>query len=173
VHASLDATRYLIGLGHRRIAIITGPKTTRSASDRVRGYRRALRLQQMPADADLIHYEDFDIASGYHATSRLIAMPERPTAVFCTNNTLTLGALEAIRDMGLSCPEDISLLGFDDAYWASLVRPRLTMVRQPAREIGATAARVLIGHIERKERISGEQYLPTELVIRESCVPRR
>jgi DNA-binding LacI/PurR family transcriptional regulator len=96
----------------------------------------------------------------------------RPTAVFCTNNTLTLGALEAIQQLGLRCPEEVSLLGFDDSNWSTLVRPRLTMVRQPAREIGMTAVRVLIDYIEqRRVRVSAEQLLPTQLMIRDSCAP--
>jgi DNA-binding LacI/PurR family transcriptional regulator len=169
VRAAFDATRYLQSLGHRRIAVITGPKSTRSASDRAEGYRLAMRGMHVPMREELIQYATFDMASGARAATQMLTWPERPTAIFCTNNTLTIGALEATHELGLRCPEEISLLGFDDAYWASLVRPRLTMVRQPTREIGITAARLLIDHIGQQPIPAKEMLLPTQLVIRESC----
>jgi LacI family transcriptional regulator len=169
IQAAHDATKYLQSLGHRRIALITGPKTTRSAADRAEGYRMAMRAMRMPVREELIHYASFDISSGTRAASEMLTWLERPTAIFCTNNTLTIGALEAIHDLGLRCPEEISLLGFDDAYWASLVRPRLTMVRQPAREIGITATRILLDHIGHQSNPASEILLSTQLVIRESC----
>ncbi len=170
IQAAFDATKYLQSLGHRRIAVITGPRTTRSATDRAEGYRLAMRSMRLPVREELVQYASFDMMSGTRAASQMLTWPERPTAIFCTNNTLTIGALEAIHDLGLHCPEEISLLGFDDTYWASLVRPKLTMVRQPSREIGITAARILIDHISGHSSPAKEILLSTQLVIRESCV---
>jgi DNA-binding LacI/PurR family transcriptional regulator len=159
-------------LGHRRIAIITGPLTTRSSADRVEGHRRAMRALHVPLRRDFIRVVDFETASGARAAMDLLTGMGRPTAVFCTNNTLTLGALEAIQQLGMRCPKEVSLLGFDDSNWSTLVRPRLTMVRQPAREIGMTAVQVLIDYIEQRgPRVSADQLLPTQLMIRDSCAP--
>jgi LacI family transcriptional regulator len=101
----------------------------------------------------------------------LLTSTQRPTAIFCTNNMMALGALAAIQEIGLSCPEHISLLGFDDFYWATLLRPRLTVVRQPAREIGMLAARLLIDHIEGRPGVPSPALLETQLIVRDSCCP--
>jgi LacI family transcriptional regulator len=102
---------------------------------------------------------------------QLLTGVQRPTAIFCTNNLMALGALAAIQEVGLACPEEISLLGFDDFYWATLLRPRLTVVRQPAREVGMIAARMLIDHIEGRPGIPTPALLPTQLIVRDSCCP--
>jgi LacI family transcriptional regulator len=86
---------------------------------------------------------------------------------------MALGTLGAIQEIGLSCPEEISLLGFDDFYWATLLRPRLTVVRQPAREIGVIAARMSIDHIEGRSDVPTPALLGTHLLVRDSCCPPR
>ena len=169
--AAYDATRYLISLGHQRIAIISGPLTARSSADRVEGYRRALRSMHIPLRRDYIRICESEAAGSTRETTELLSGEEPPTAIFCTSNTATLGALDAIQQSGMQCPETISLMGFDDFQWSTLLRPRITMVRQPAREIGMTAARVLIDHIEDHAHASGDQLLPTQLMLRDSCAP--
>lgn len=172
VKAANDAVRYLISLGHERIAIIAGPQTARSSADRIEGYRRALAAQHLPLRRDRIRSGVLDPVAATREAIELLARPDRPTALFCGSNITTLGALDAVQQLGLRCPEEISLLGFDDFSWSTLLRPRLTMVRQPAREIGMTAARVLIDHIEERTRqVVGEHLLPTQLMIRNSCAP--
>jgi len=109
--------------------------------------------------------------SGHFHAMQLLTRSDRPTAIFCTNNMMALGALAAIQEIGLACPEDISLLGFDDFYWATLLRPRLTVVRQPAREVGMIAARILIDHIEGRPSIPTPALLATQLIVRDSCCP--
>jgi LacI family transcriptional regulator len=119
----------------------------------------------------MIRVSDNRMLGGHRAAIELLTRPDRPTAIFCTNNMMTLGALQAIQELKLHCPKDVSLLGFDDFYCATLLRPRITMVRQPAREIGMTAARVLIDHIDGRKGAKAEYSLPTTLMVRESCCP--
>ncbi len=168
--AAMDATQYLISLGHRRIAIISGPTTTRTAAERLEGYQRALRgIGAM--HKEYIRNGELDMAGGARQAIELLTQAKPPTAIFCANNTMTLGALEAIQQLGRACPREISLLGFDDFAWSTLLRPRLTMVRQPAREIGMTAGRMLIDTIEERTRNRATQTLPTQLMVRDSCAP--
>jgi len=169
--AAFDATRYLLSLGHRRIAIVVGPQTVHTAAERLEGYRRALAGNHLPIDREMIRVSDNQMLGGHRAAIELLTRPDRPTAIFCTNNMMTLGALQAIQELKLRCPKDVSLLGFDDFYWATLLRPRITMVRQPAREIGMTAARVLIDYIDGRNAVKAEHSLATTLVVRESCCP--
>lgn len=171
VTAALEATHYLLSLGHRRTAIIAGQQESRTSADRLEGYRRALRNARVPIDHALVRIGDNTMLSGHREAMEVLNLPQRPTAIFCTNNMMTLGALQAIQELKLRCPKHISLLGFDDLTWATLLRPRLTMVRQPAREIGMTAARMLIEHIEGRPQQTAVQRLPTRLMVRDSCAP--
>jgi len=169
--AAETATRYLLSLGHRKIAIITGDASTGTSVDRLRGFFGALRSAKIRPDRSLIHTGHNDMESGHFHAMQLLTGVQRPTAIFCTNNLMALGALAAIQEVGLACPEEISLLGFDDFYWATLLRPRLTVVHQPAREVGMIAARMLIDHIEGRPSIPTPALLPTQLIVRDSCCP--
>ena len=171
-HKAADtATRYLLSLGHRKIAIITGDASTGTSVDRLHGFFSAMRSAKIRPDRSLIHTGHNDMESGHFHAMQLLTGVQRPTAIFCTNNLMALGALAAIQEVGLACPEEVSLLGFDDFYWATLLRPRLTVVRQPAREIGMIAARMLIDHIEGRPSIATPALLPTRLIVRDSCSP--
>ena len=130
-----------------------------------------MRSAKIRPDRSLIHAGHNDMESGHFHAMQLLTGGQRPTAIFCTNNLMALGALAAIQEVGLACPEEISLLGFDDFYWATLLRPRLTVVRQPAREVGMIAARMLIDHIEGRPSIATPALLPTKLIVRDSCSP--
>ncbi|HEY6292180.1 MAG TPA: LacI family DNA-binding transcriptional regulator [Terriglobia bacterium] len=169
--AAFDATRYLLSLGHRRIAIIVGPRTVHTAAERLQGYSRALRGSRVSRRRDLVRTGDNQMLGGHREAIELLTRPDRPTAIFCTNNMMTLGAFQAIQELKLHCPKDVSLLGFDDFHWATLLRPRITMVRQPAREIGMSAARALIDFIDGRNGLKSEQSLSTTLMVRESCCP--
>ena len=169
--AAFDATRYLMSLGHRRIGIVAGPETAPTAADRLEGYRRAVRGGHVPVDPALIRRGDNRMVSGHREAIELLTLPDRPTAIFCTNNMMTLGAFQAIQELKVVCPDEVSLLGFDDFYWAPLLRPQITMVRQPAREIGMAAARLLIEQIEGRMVTGGDQTLSTQLIVRQSCAP--
>jgi LacI family transcriptional regulator len=169
--AAESATRYLLSLGHRRIGVIAGDRSSGTSVDRLQGFTRALQSANIRAEHSMIHTGHNDMESGRFHAMQLLTRAERPTAIFCTNNMMALGALAAIQEIGLACPQDISLLGFDDFYWATLLRPRLTVVRQPAREIGMLAARLLIDHIEGRRAVSSRQLLETQLIVRDSCCP--
>jgi DNA-binding LacI/PurR family transcriptional regulator len=169
--AADSATRYLLSLGHREIGVIAGEASSGTSVDRLEGFAQALRSVKIRPDRSMIHRGHNDMESGHFHAMQLLTRAERPTAIFCTNNMMALGALAAIQEIGLACPEDISLLGFDDFYWATLLRPRLTVVRQPAREIGMIAARMLIDHIEGRPSIPTPSLLATQLIVRDSCCP--
>jgi DNA-binding LacI/PurR family transcriptional regulator len=173
IHAAETATRYLISLGHRRIGVIVGDASSGTSSDRLKGYMLELQRAGIRHDPSLIHEGHNDVESGHSQAMQLLTLANRPTAIFCTNNLMALGAFAAIQELGISCPEDVSLLGFDDFYWATLLEPKMTVLSQPAREIGMTAARMLIDQIEGRKNIVSPMLLATKLVVRESCCPPR
>jgi LacI family transcriptional regulator len=172
MQAGFDATQHLIGLGHQRIAIITGPLSLLNAVERLNGYKSALRLQGIPLDRSLVRDGEYSEDSGYWHGSEMLRLANRPTAVVACGLLMTLGVLTAIRERGIVCPSEISLIGFDDFAWSKLFSPALTMVRQPASELGATAAKVVL----RRMRAPSEDkvdtvVLPTQLMVRESTAP--
>lgn len=169
--AADEATRYLLSLGHRKIGIITGDTSSGTSAERLKGFLQAMRSEKIRPERSLIHSGHNDMESGHDHAMQLLENSPRPTAIFCTNNMMALGALAAIQELGLGCPEEISLLGFDDFYWSTLLRPRLTVVRQPARELGTVAARLLIDHLEKRGKNITPVLLATELVVRDSCGP--
>lgn len=169
--AAESAMRYLLSLGHRRIGIIVGDTANGTSSERLRGCITALQSVKIRVDRSRIHAGHNDMESGHSHAMKLLTGKNRPTAIFCTNNLMALGAFAAIQEIELRCPEDISLLGFDDFYWATLLRPKMTVVSQPAREMGMTAARMLIDQIEGRPSVPSPTLLATNLIVRDSCCP--
>lgn len=168
--AAYDATSYAIGCGHRRIALINGPKTVRTAADRLQGYREALLAAGLGFDPELVHDAGFREQLAYDAAIQLLRGGDRPTAIFTTNNLMTIGVIRAVAELGLGCPDDISMIGIDDLPWAEAVSPRLTMVAQPVRAIGETALDLLA------QRIAGTRLgvgtttvMEPRLIARNSC----
>ncbi|TCR67057.1 LacI family DNA-binding transcriptional regulator [Bosea sp. BK604] len=168
--AGFEATSHLIGCGHRRIGLINGPEIVRTAADRMQGYREALLSSGLPFDPALVRDALFQERPAYDSLAELMALPQPPTAIFATNNLMTIGVVTALADRGLSCPEDISLVGIDDQPWADAVLPRLTVIAQPVRAMGETAFTLLA------ERIGGTRLGPgtttvlaPRLVMRRSC----
>ncbi len=164
-----EATEYLIQLGHQRIGFITGLMQIASASERLEGYKAALRDNNLPCDETLIVQGDYLQSSGYQAAQTLLALPQRPTAIFASNDLEALGAMQAIREHGLSIPDDISLMGFDDIPQASMTHPTLTTVRQPLDTMGRVAARLLLEHIENPQKQPRRVTMATKLIVRDSC----
>ncbi|MBO1739417.1 LacI family DNA-binding transcriptional regulator [Leifsonia sp. TF02-11] len=142
-----DAVMHLHLLGHRRIATITGPLTHTPGKPRHVGYLRAMQDLDLPVDPALIEHGEWTRESGFEAMRRLIALRDRPSAVFCANDLMAIGALDAAHQAGLSVPEDIAIIGVDDIDAAGLVRPALTTVRIPAEEIGRAAGELLLHRI--------------------------
>lgn len=171
VAAAGDMVRHLIALGHRRIAHITGPLDQVIAQDRLTGWRRTLVEAGLPAGGELVAQGDFRLGSGIVAAKRLLATRPRPTAIFAANDESAIGAIQAIREAGLSVPDDLSVAGFDDILFAASSWPPLTTIRQPRRELGARAMLMLHAIMEGRADTPGTVVLPTELVRRQSTAP--
>jgi LacI family transcriptional regulator len=168
-----EATDHLIELGHGRIGFITGAMVTASARERLAGYQEAIAAAGIALDEGLVVPGDFLEETGYDATKRLLALPDPPTAIFASSDTSAFGVMRALEEEGLSVPDDVALIGFDDIPEASYVNPGLTTVRQPMIDMGRMAARLLIDTIDDRDRPPVVKELPTELVVRASTAPPR
>ncbi|MEU4743163.1 LacI family DNA-binding transcriptional regulator [Actinosynnema sp. NPDC023658] len=169
----LAATRHLLELGHRRIAVVTGALTMLSGRARLDGYRAAMDAAGVPVDPDLVREGHFQIVDGLVHTRELLRLPDPPTAVVTGNDGEALGVYQAVHEAGLRIPEDLSVVGFDDLPPAQWMIPALTTIRQPLDEMAATATAMLVdlaqgGRLPHRRRI-----LPTELVVRASTAPPR
>lgn len=163
-------TKYLLDLGHTRIGIITGPLVQLTGFERLEGYKKALNESNVEIQEDLIQEGDFKFESGYNLTKKLLSLDPRPTAIFATNNLMSIGAMVAIKEVGLSIPEDISLVAFDDIDLLPLVNPPITVVSQPTEEMGAIAAELILRRIEkRKVRKREKIILESKFIERASC----
>lgn len=165
------AVEHLVRLGHRRIAHISGPLYTNTALDRLQGYRLALREFGLDFAEEYVAEAHFQQASGRRAMERLLQLRPRPTAVFCANDLIALGALSACHEAGLHVPGDVSLVGFNDIELASQISPPLTTVAAWPRRMGAEAARMLIEHIEGGSPSRHHLVLEPRLVVRGSTGP--
>ncbi len=166
---AIDATRYLIELGHRRIGFITGNQEMGCSRDRLQGYRDAHAAAAKSVDESLVREGNFHQPLAYERTLELLALPEPPTAIFAANDVSAFGVMDAVRDAGLRIPEHISVIGFDDIPGAQTTNPPLTTVRQPLREMGKTATRMLLTSIEDPRRGAERIELVTELIVRSTC----
>ena len=158
--------QYLLDLGHREFAILAGPEGVPTSDDRVAGFTGALQ----GARATVLHGQ-FSNEWGREGIRRVLDRSPRPTAVFALNNFVTIGALQALHERGVRVPEDVSLVGFDDLPTAMVGQPFLTVVAQPAYEMGRRAVEVLLGQLGNPEQEPQEILLPTELVVRRSSGP--
>lgn len=157
--AALAATEYLIAAGSRRIAMVTGPRETTTATGRLAGYRLALRAAGMTPGRGLVRHADYRIDGGYQATRQLFRLRPRPDGLLVANNLMTIGALAALDDIGLQCPGDLMMVGFDDMSWALGGRTGLALVAQPTRDIGYQAAELLL------RRVQGDRTPPRRVVL--------
>jgi len=139
--------RQLTGMGHQRIAVISGPRKLQTARDRVEGYRAALREAGIPYSAALVREGDFRFESGYRLAKDLCLLHPRPTAIFALNCMMGMGAYKAVQELALHMPEEMAVAVFDDVPGNDLLRPQLTVVSQPAYDIGYRAADLLIRRI--------------------------
>ena len=162
-----EATEHLIWHGHQRIAFIGDVRHYYTARKRLEGYKEALDAANLkPLQALDAH----TVEQGEEATRDFLDAPDAPTALFAANVLTALGALRAIEDLGLSIPEDVAVIGFDDFELAHVLRPRFTLVKQPAAELGRRAAEMLFDRLEDRTSPAPRRIvLPTELVVRESC----
>jgi LacI family transcriptional regulator len=166
--AASEAVNHLLRLGKRRIASIVGPQNTIVGIDRKAGYLEALHSRGVQPDPDLIVEGDFSEDSGFAAMHRLL--PHKPEAVFAASDAMALGAMRACREAGMTIPDDIAVVGFDDMPFSARALPPLTTMRQPIQQIGSVAAETLIDIIENPDLQHRHHIILTaELVIRQSC----
>ena len=164
-----ELVRLLTSLGHRRIAMLSGPPEVSTAEDRLQGYRQALREAGLTIEAELVHYGEFTVSSGYEMARQALADAPRPTALFAGNNFIAIGALKALRDLQLQVPDDLAMVGFDDLPSGLVVDPFLTAAVQPAYEMGRRATTLLLDRLARAPGEARQEIvLPTEIVIRKS-----
>lgn len=148
LNAAYDAVEQLIIHGHRRIGIIGGPKSVYTTQERLKGYVRVHEDYAIGIDEDLIKYGDYDIESGYSILGQLMEMHNPPTGIFVTNYEMTLGAIMAINERDIKIPNELSLIGFDNIQMAKVVKPPLSIVVQPMKEIGEKAAYTLLKRLK-------------------------
>ncbi len=163
-----SAVEYLIGLGHRQIGHMGGPRHLTSGRERLQGYLDAMQSAGLPVNEDWIRFGNHQYESGYQNTLDLLDSHPELTALFCENNMMSLGALTALRNHGIRVPDQMAVIGFDDAPWAALLNPSLTVVAQPTAQIGERAAALLLERMEQPTLDARTEVLPTSLIVRES-----
>ncbi|WNS41806.1 LacI family DNA-binding transcriptional regulator [Paenibacillus sp. MMS20-IR301] len=169
---AMQAVEYLASLGHRRIAHISGGENTYPGKQRELGYRAAMQQQGLEVpDGYIAVGAFFSLENGQRAMKELLALPQRPTAVFASGDLLALGAVMAAKELGLAVPGDISVMGYDDIELAGYVTPALTTVRQNTEMLGTRAAELLLASMNGPAGNKQALVLPVEIVERASCTP--
>jgi LacI family transcriptional regulator, repressor for deo operon, udp, cdd, tsx, nupC, and nupG len=168
--AAERATRHLIDLGHRRIGHLLGPEQNVAARERQAGFVEAMRKAELPLSPQWMLRGNFEMQSGFAAAARFVRLEDRPTAMFAGNDESAIGFLSGLRQHGLECPRDISIIGFDDLDVAAHYAPALTTMRQPRETLGRLAAEMLIDLLEESETDRGDIriVLGSELIVRDS-----
>jgi LacI family transcriptional regulator, galactose operon repressor len=179
--AAYRATQYLLQAGHKDLAFIAGRMDLSTASDRADGFRKALEDAHLPLRGEYFRRGDYTPESGYNNGLELIRLPEPPTGILCSNGPMTLGLLRALQEADVHCPEQISIIGFDepvpDSYGFSvstLLRPELTVIAQPGYRVGQQAAQMLVNILSEEKALEGERSILTleaELRVRNSVAP--
>lgn len=169
-NGAFEMVRHLIQHGHQRIAMIKGTEKNLDAEERLRGYRQALREAHAQQESVFEVLGDFSEASGYEAVKKILTLTPRPSAIFAANDSMALGALSALREMGVAVPSEIALAGFDDVPIARFLVPALSTVHVPITDLGAIAVQKLIhAFTEKNAHVQQHALVPTSLVLRESC----
>lgn len=168
-HGAYFAIRHLLGLGHTRIGLIDAAVPLVDLEERLSGAKQALAEARLMLRPELLAVGDLTESGGAAAAAHLLSLSPRPTAIFAFNDRMAMGAIHQIKAAGLHVPDDVAVVGFDDIPLAAMFDPPLTTVRQPAQEMGATAARMILGLIDGKIERFPEVSLPALLVVRASC----
>ncbi len=170
-NGGLTATRHLLGLGHRQIAVIGGPEWILCSRARIDGYRAAMDEAGVVVDPRLVSYGRFHLEEGIEKGRELLRRKDRPTAIFAGNDLQALGVYQAARELRLHIPEDLSVVGFDDLPVAQWVGPPLTTIRQPLVEMATAAAEMVVAMARGEPPAQPRIELSTELIVRESTAP--
>lgn len=168
------ALDYLVSLGHKRIGLLLGKNPMRPRPSRLETYVSFLQEHNLPFEEELVVEVPFEREGGFQGASKLLSLNHRPTAILASNDLIAIGAMQAVIESGLSVPDDMSIIGIDDIYAASLIMPRLTTVVKPKREIGKRAAECLLERIENNASLPPRKcVLPCSLVVRNSVAAPR
>lgn len=169
VTGAFNLTQYIIEQGHTEIALIEGKPEFRSSHKRRQGFINAHHGAGLNVDEDLIFKGRYDVESGYISMRKILEMEKRPTAVFCSNDEMALGAMKAIKQEGIAMPDDISIAGFDDMGFTAYLTPSLTTVLRPVEEMSKEGTQILLNKIENNDNAElGIINLDTKIVIRDS-----
>jgi LacI family transcriptional regulator len=160
---AFDGVEALIRAGHRNIAIITGPTTSKPGKDRLKGYQEAMQLYNIPVNEALVQHGDFRWASGYYLTQRLMQMETRPSAIFVSNNLMSIGCIKALTELHLQIPDDVSLLAFDDSIALNAISRNISIINRSATQMGIEAATILIDRIRNNEKST--KRIPKRVVL--------
>ncbi len=171
LNGAVMATEYLLERGHRRIGFLAGRPDLESAHLRERGYRLALERAGVEVDPSLIRVGGYQVDTAREGTRQLLELDERPSALFAANDVSAIAAMSVARSLGLSVPDDLSVIGFDNVPESALSEPPLTTIEQPIKQMGFDAAKILIRLIDGTESVPEHTLLPTRLVERSSCRP--
>ncbi|MDR3432881.1 MAG: DNA-binding transcriptional regulator CytR [Rouxiella aceris] len=171
--AAYEAVHYLLGLGHQRIACITGPEAMPLCQYRLQGYIQAIRRNGLTVESQYIANGDFSYESGALALTKLMSQPTTPTAIFCHNDMMAIGAMYQAKKLGLRIPQDLSIVGFDDIKLSQFYDPPLTTVAQPRFQLGREAMLLLLEQLNGHSVQSGSRLLDSELIIRGSTAAPR
>ncbi|WP_199423670.1 LacI family DNA-binding transcriptional regulator [Actinotalea solisilvae] len=165
------ATEHLLALGHRRIGFLGGRTDLESARLREEGYRAALRSAGIPVDESLVRVGGYRPETADQPAHELLTMPDRPTAIFAANDLSAIRTMEVARELGMTVPDDVSVIGFDNVPESATTTPPLTTINQPIRRMGEEALRLLVGLMDDSDAVGRATHvtLPTELVERSSC----
>jgi LacI family repressor for deo operon, udp, cdd, tsx, nupC, and nupG len=160
-------------MGHKRIAQISGPEEAALCQFRHQGYQQALRRAGIALNTTYCAHSDFSFKGGARALRKLLSLPDAPTAIFCHNDTMAIGAIQEAKKLGLRVPQDLSVVGFDDIQFSQYCDPPLTTVSQPRYEIGRQAMLMMLELLKGRDVRAGSRLLETKLVIRNSAAPPR
>jgi LacI family transcriptional regulator/LacI family purine nucleotide synthesis repressor len=162
------AVRHLVELGHKKIAIIEGEQITIPTQKRLAGYKAELKAQNLKVRDEWIIQGRFSVDGGFKAMEEILALKERPTAIFCMGDEIAVGAMQAIKEAGLKVPDDFSIVGFDDIEISQYLNPALTTIRQKKGEMGIEAAKMVLEMINHPEEKVEPEIIETELILRDS-----
>ncbi|CAN7299120.1 LacI family transcriptional regulator [Trinickia sp. LjRoot230] len=170
VAASRIVMQHIVALGHTRVAILAGPQHLVPGRDRLAGFVEGLRAAGLEVMPQFVRQGAFGEEEAYKSAQALLELPQRPSAIFATNNQMLIGAMRALAEAGVSCPGDISVVAIDDFPWASAFSPALTTVRQPVDAMAESALDMLVDRVTGFDGAPRHIVFPPELVVRQSCV---
>lgn len=163
------ATEHIIKLGHRRIGYLAGTLNLEISSERLKGFRQAMEQNGLETDEALIREGDFYLDAGYSLALEMLSSPNRPTAVIAASDEMAIGAMRAAKELGISVPSQLAVMGFDDIRMASICEPPLSTIAQPKEEFGKISTQLLIALLQGRLQSKSHIFISDELIIRQSC----